>query len=347
MTDVLQPPSHYYLDPDRRPPCVSPASVAALVDEGCEPAPARFAAEVMHLGGVFLPEHVDIRLPQVEPEFPPEAQPQERRSRRTLFLQSLFRPLGSLPAIAMVAEFPNIGVQYGRMHSRAHYSRIGISDSPYSRGTSQELVIDRLLVYDYIVRHTEFAWYGSTEQKMELFKELGVPQPCWPYRCFKSAPPDGRGTVRYYFYDQPPIGIGDWQIVFPFAAGSDLGARGIATTLVRQKTLFRELRKWGYGVIVVICYKGGDSLPSLDEFAVPAGCEDRRAFINTFFRCMCGLAIEFKDQPFLDAQGGLEVVRRRVQDVARADERRKSPWQPREMRSHECRSVPIAAKRGG
>ena len=54
---------------------------------------------------------------------------------------------------------------------------------------------------------------------------------------------------------------------------------------------------------------------------------------------MCGLAIEFKDQPFLDAQGGLEVVRRRVQDVARADERRKSPWQPREMRSHECRSV--------
>ena len=28
---------------------------------------------------------------------------------------------------------------------------------------------------------------ARTEQKMELFKELGVPQPCWPYRCFKSA----------------------------------------------------------------------------------------------------------------------------------------------------------------
>ena len=68
MTDILQPPSYYYLDPDRRPPCVSPASVAALVKQGCEPAPARFAAEVMHLGGVFLPEHVDIRLSQVEPE---------------------------------------------------------------------------------------------------------------------------------------------------------------------------------------------------------------------------------------------------------------------------------------
>ena len=200
MSSPIQRPS-VYLDYDLRPAGVASEHITALRRLGIDELQAAFAARVMYLGSVFLPTHADVWLSQTT-AFSLDAPAHQRRSLRTRFLQDLFRSTNRLRPIAKRFRVPNIDLQYGRMDSRYHYELIGLQHSRYARVLDNTLAVARLMLFDFMIRHTEFTWYGATSQKVDLFKDLDIPESVWPSRVYQSKRP--RGSVHPCLLSRAP-----------------------------------------------------------------------------------------------------------------------------------------------
>ena len=342
LVAVLQPPSPY-LDPARRPPGLPPDRVRAFVDLGYDEDLARFAVHVMYMGGVFLPEHTDFWLESNTVDFDLEVDARPRQSIRNAFLRPLFRDWNHIRAVAKAYRLNSVdSQQYGRLDSRYHYKLIGLPYSRYSRATNEQLVVARLMLYDYIVRHPDVTWYGSTDQKKDLFASLQVPQKFWPYHTFTSSKP-GVPSTKVYFFDHQPVGLADWHFVFPFAAVMDRSPANLFGLVDTHKPLFSCLRSRGFAVTLVLCFKKGASLPpGVDRYfraQVPA---DRLAHVETVWQYLLGLALEFQDEGILAAQGGHDGLRARHREsLARMSQLSPSQGQVFDLQKYECAALPI------
>ena len=209
-------PASIFLDPDRQPPTVSSRFIDQLTAFEFSPLQARFAAEVMYLGGVFMQSQADLWLRTAWPEYGERGDPIERHSYCARFLQDLFAPVGQLKPLARCYHVPGSASEYGHFNSRYFYSLVGLGYSRYQRMEKAWLAVARLLNYDYIVRHPEFVWYGATRQKEELFDSLGVPRSNWPARHYRAESKPRGPTTAAYFPDHSPIGLRGWHVLFLF-----------------------------------------------------------------------------------------------------------------------------------
>ena len=335
------PPSRY-LDPDNRPPTVQQQAVAVLAEHGLDTDQAGFAARVMSLGSVFLPGHADVWLAQCRSDFSLDAPAHTRRSLRTCFLQAMFRGHERLRPIARRFAVPNVGIQYGRMDSRHYFELLGLPHSRYARVLDTYRAVSRLMLFDYVIRHPEYAWYGSAAQKEALFASLDVPRSAWPLRRYESKKA-GVEPSYSYFPDHRPIGVGDWRVVFPFPLASDW-APGRARSPVDEYTkVFGELRRRGIQVSVVLCHKRGSRLPEAVENPVRAVQDsDRRALVNQLWLYLLGMAAQFDDRRLIDAQGGFDAVRQRARRMS-AELAANDTCSGRvpDLVLHECSDLPV------
>ena len=347
---VLQPPSPY-LDPERRPPGVPPDRIRAIQDLGYDPDLARFAVHVMYMGGVFLPEHADVWLQAHRPGFTIAADSGARKNVRNVFLRPLFRDWNHIRPAAKAYRLKSVRVrrrnsvehqQYGRLDSRYHYRLIGLPYSRFSRAANEQLVVARLMLYDYIVRHPELTWYGSTDQKKHLFASLKIPQKFWPYHTFTSNKPDVAST-KVYFFDHQPVGLADWHFVFPFAAVMDRSPANLFALVDTLKPLFSCLRARGFAVTLVLCIKQGASLPpGVDQYFCEQVAADRLAHVENVWQYLLGLALEFEDQAILQAQGGHDGLRSRYRDsLSRVSELPSPQGQVFDLQMYQCAALPI------
>ena len=302
---------------------------------------ARFAAEIMHLGGVFLPSQVDVWLSHHMPGFSLDAPAHQRRSIRTRFLQDLFRERGGLPAIARTFKLESLDQQVGRMDTPYHYRLVGLADPRGPQVTSGN-VVEPLQVYDYVVRHPDLTWYGAQHQKKALFRSLGIPRHCWPMQKIPSTLPHMPPTYRY-FLDSYSIGLGDWMIWFPFPSNDDEAA-GTLGSLLAHRPLFAQLRRLGFAVILIVCQRQGAPHPTFtNAYFLPPQRSDREALATSAFLYLLELACEFDDTELIEAQGGADTVRRRCQQLR--DARKRTPsghGRVMEILVHECQDLPVS-----
>lgn len=341
-----------YLDPDRRPPTVEPARVQALCDEGVEPLQARFAALVMHLGGLFMRDHVDEWLSRHWKAFPDKGDERKRESFRMHFLQPLYQPVGRRKALAVTRCLPGKVVEprYGHFCSRHFYGVLGLPHCRYARNDDErsDRRVQRLLAFDYMVEHPEYTWYCLSQAREALFRSLRLPESVLPARDYRGRH-NAAPTVRVPFVHHVPVGVGDWSVVFvvpfPHAGGGSL-----PQVCMTHRRLWQALRARGFRVTVVVAVKDNTPLPNLIQGQGPTRA-DEEALVYGVWRYVLQLAVEFRDAEILAAQGGTDGVRRSYEDALRRVDRlvKAVPAAPMEIRHHVSRcvaNVPYSELRG-
>ena len=344
MSDTSSVPC-VYLDRSTRPPAVEQQYIDKLLDYHLEPVQARFVVEMMYLGGVFLPSQADVWLSHHWAPFVAAKTSKERRSCRIRFLQDLFLSQGRRGPIAKSFVLKQDGVEYGRMESRSYYKLVGLQHARNARAMTEPVVVNRILLLDYIVRHPYLTWYGATRQKVALFGKSGglaIEPRYLPRRIYRSNRPGVPDSV-VNFPENLPVGLDDWHLVFLAPGTYDLTQSNILGALATHVDLFQQLRKRGYRVTVVVPFKKGHDLSRLSSRVkvVPPALEDRRALMRSFWQAFYSLAND-RDFQLSDAMGRPVSPHRRLRDlVNRAESSTYAPAAPSEIVLHECADLPV------
>ena len=255
------PPADYF-DPERRPAAVADEHVERLVaysEGGLDRNQARFAASVMHLGGVFTSKQaarwLDVHARGWDAGEGDAAS--RRRSGRLRFLQDLFREYGARRRPSRLAVKHELagGAPFGHFGSKPAYAAVGLENSRYRRLPPLPTVVQRLLVHDYILETCDrWTWYGATPQKLALFDALGVSRDVLPGRDYaprSAVAAAGAGVTRRWFVDHVPVGVAGWKLCFPFVFSEEGTVASAVARLRPYKRLWAVLRALGLWVQVV------------------------------------------------------------------------------------------------
>ena len=320
-------PSVDYFDPQRRPPPVAGEHIERLLafcEGGLDRNQAKFAAWVMHIGGVFTADQaaawLDVETPGWDAGEGDAAV--IRRNGRTRFLQSLFREYGSKQRPTRFAATRQMrgGGQFAHVGSKPAYAAVGLENSRYRRVPPLGTAMQRLLLHDYALETLDrWTWYGSTEQKVALFDGLGVKPDVFPARAYGD-PREDVGTSTRYFPDHLPVAVGGWKVCFPFVFYEDRTVEAGVARLEPYRPLWAALRALGLWVQIVIVGRYGDRgdwerrvAPYVDP---PAG-EDRGRVADQVERYLIERFEADGLGPVLQAYGGAPGARDRARELER------------------------------
>ena len=311
-------PASMYLDPGRRPPAVDPEHIKELHAFNLDADQARFAVEIMCLGSVFLALQADVWLFREWPPFSLADTAEKRKTLRERFLTTLSHSQRELKPVAKTYRLKQGGTEYGMINSFYHYQLVGLKNSYYDRPRDDAGVVNHLLLYDYIVRHPEFAWYGNSQKKMELFHGLGIPSDTWPHAVYQSTRP-GVGPTYSYFSERHPIGLRNWHVVFTSPGTFDRKQKTGMAIFKSHKKLFAALRQRGFWVTVVISYQKGQDISAFDSEPSVVGPQaaDREALMRSFWREFLAVAYQYGDDALLKLLGGRSRIERRNRERIR------------------------------
>ena len=82
-----------------------------------------------------------------------------------------------------------------RIHRRGIYRALGAEDIRHRRITSKEVLMRRLLAFDYVLDHPQLPWLPTEPEKMAAFEALSVERRLLPRRVYRGA----AGNLRRYF----------------------------------------------------------------------------------------------------------------------------------------------------
>ena len=278
-----------YFDPKRRPLPVLPEHVGALQEfseNALDEDQARFAATVMHLGGVFTAEQAGVWLDGHRPGWDTGdgERDQRRKQCRTRFLQGLFLEYGSKHGRSRLASTHQVpsGGQFAHFGSRPAYQAVGLGGSRYRRLPPVQTVMQRLLLYDYVLdTGDQWTWYAEMHQKLALFDTLGISRDALPSRDYASDRPGG-GTTRQWFVDHLPVGVASWKLCFPFVFRERRTVDSAVSRLQSYGKLWAALRRMGLWVQVVIVGQYGDPdwEGRMGRYVSAPSRDDRQRLVN-------------------------------------------------------------------
>ena len=317
-----------YFDPKRRPPAVAGEHIdrlLALCEGGLDRSQAKFAAWVMHIGGVFTADQAAAWLDVESPDWDAgEGDPAAiRRNGRTRFLQSLFREYGARqrPTRLAVTRQMRGGGQFAHVGSKPAYAAVGVENSRYRRVPPLGTAMQRLLLHDYALETMDrWTWYGSTEQKVALFDALGVGRDVLPARAYGDRR-DDVGTTTRYFPDHLPVAVGGWKVCFPFVFYEDRTVEAGVARLEPYRPLWAALRAlglWVQTVIVGRCGDRGDWERRLAPYVDPPSGADRGRLVDQVERYLIERFEADGLGPVLRAYGGASGATERARELERS-----------------------------
>ena len=92
----------------------------------------------------------------------------------------------------MVAEETVGGLRVCRVCARGVYRALGPEDVRHRRITSTEVVVRRLLSFDYVIEHPGLPWLPTESEKVGAFEALGIHRYLLQARVYRGA---GRGRA--------------------------------------------------------------------------------------------------------------------------------------------------------
>ena len=111
---------------------------------------------------------------------------------------------------AVEGEWPlvNGGGRTCRISSKGIYRALGVENIRHRRKAKRSIVMRRLLSLDFVLEHPGLHWLPTEPEKVEFFKEMGIPSRLIPRRIYYGAV----GAQKRYFALKLPV-AGDARTV--------------------------------------------------------------------------------------------------------------------------------------
>ncbi len=99
----------------------------------------------------------------------------------------VLRLVQALTERRLVAEETVRGLKVCRVCARGIYRALGAEDVRHRRITSTEVVVRRLLSFDYVIEHPGLPWLPTESEKVSAFEALGIHRSLLPVRVYRGA----------------------------------------------------------------------------------------------------------------------------------------------------------------
>ncbi len=134
----------------------------------------------------------------------------------------------------LVTEETVRGLKVCRVCARGIYRALGAEDIRHRRITSTEVVIRRLLSFDYVIEHPGLPWLPTEPEKVGAFEALGIDRSLMPVRVYRGA----AGGARRYCPRGMPVALDSRRAVFVHADP------GYDTSTALHSWRDRHRRRW-------------------------------------------------------------------------------------------------------
>ena len=159
----------------------------------------------------------------------------------------VLRLVQALTARRIVAEETVGGLKVCRICARGVYRALGAEDVRHRRITSIEVVVRRLLSFDYVIEHPELPWLPTESEKVGAFEALGIHRSLMPVRVYRGA----AGGARRYFPRGMPVALDSSRAVFVHADPGYDTSMALHSWRDRHRRLWEALREDGLSVEAV------------------------------------------------------------------------------------------------
>jgi len=163
---------------------------------------------------------------------------------------SRFKVLRLIQALAerrLVTEETVRGLKVCRVCARGIYRALGAEDVRIRKITSPEVVVRRLLSFDYVIEHPGLPWLPTESEKVGAFEALGIDHSLMPVRVYRGA----AGGARRYFPRGMPVALDSRRAVFVHADPGYDTSTALHSWRDRHRRLWEALREDGLSVEAV------------------------------------------------------------------------------------------------
>ena len=163
---------------------------------------------------------------------------------------SRFKVLWIVQALSerrLVTEETVRGLRVCRVCARGIYRALGAEDIRHRRITSTEVVIRRVLSFDYVIEHPGLSWLATESEKVGAFEALGIDRSLLPVRVYRGA----AGGARRYFPRAMPVALDSRRAVFVHADPGYDTSTALRSWRDRHRRLWEALREDGLSVEAV------------------------------------------------------------------------------------------------
>ncbi|MDE2716443.1 MAG: hypothetical protein OXI33_05435, partial [Chloroflexota bacterium] len=115
----------------------------------------------------------------------------------------VLRIVQALTERRLVAEETVGGLKVCRVCARGVYRALGAEDVRHRRITSTEVVVRRLLSFDYVIEYPDLPWLPTEPEKVSAFEAVGIDRALLPVRVYRGA----AGGARRYFPRGMPVAL--------------------------------------------------------------------------------------------------------------------------------------------
>ena len=158
----------------------------------------------------------------------------------------VLRLVQALTERRLVAEETVRGLKVCRICARGIYRALGAEDVRHRRITSTEVVVRRLLSFDYVIDHPGLPWLPTESEKVLAFEALGVHRSLLPVRVYRGA----AGGARRYFPRGMPVALNSRAVFVHADPGYDTST-ALHSWRDRHRRLWEALREDGLSVEAV------------------------------------------------------------------------------------------------
>ena len=141
-----------------------------------------------------------------------------------------------------------------RIHGRRIYWALGVGDIRRRRITSREVLMRRLLAFDYVLDHPQLPWLPTEPEKMAAFEALSVERRLLPRRVYRGAV----GNLRRYFPLRLPVALDAERAVFVYVDPGHETATALRSWGAAHRELWEALWDRGCGIEVVVVVRTTD-----------------------------------------------------------------------------------------
>ena len=156
------------------------------------------------------------------------------------FVQALTRR--RLAAEEMVGD-----LKICRICARGIYRALGAEGIRLRRITSTEVIMRRVLSFDYVIEHPDLPWLPTEQEKVAAFEALDMGRSLMPIRVYRGA----AGGARRYFPRGMPVALDSRRAVFVHADPGYDTSTALRSWRDRHQKLWEALRQLGLAVEVV------------------------------------------------------------------------------------------------
>ena len=126
-----------------------------------------------------------------------------------------------------------------RICARGIYRALDAEGIRHRRTTSTEVVVRRLLSFDYVIEHPDLPWLPTESEKVAAFEALGVDRSLLPVRVYRGA----AGGARRYFPRGMPVALDARRAVFVHADPGYETSTALRSWRDRHRRLWEALRE--------------------------------------------------------------------------------------------------------